>query len=288
MIRKPISTKKHVLLGVVSVIVCCLGYTALSYRQHKINPDDKSIPTWTQMYQGVKSVLTPRRSGEVVLIKDLTYTGARVGIAVTASVAIGFVIGMLGCFSSFRSFVSPVLAFLNQIPPTAVIAVFFVLIPVVMEVAMSATAGWAWLNSWVVWAEPYSFYIAIVGFSFVPSLAERMHIAIRDVPDQLIYKAYTLGASHLEVMFGVIYRQILPRILEAILSQIGPAMVCLIAAEALFTDKGFGYRIKMESRLGNMDVVFPYLIMLAMFGFGVTYLIKFLQHSMCRWFSSKS
>ncbi len=40
-------------------------------------------------------------------------------------------------------------------------------------------------------------------------------------------------------------------------------MIYLIAAEAIFASDGFGFRIKMQSRFANMDVVFVYLWYLA-------------------------
>ncbi len=46
-------------------------------------------------------------------------------------------------------------------------------------------------------------------------------------------------------------------------------MVYLIAAEMVVGDVGFGYRIRLQSKLLNMSVVYPYLAMLAAFGFGM-------------------
>ena len=59
-------------------------------------------------------------------------------------------------------------------------------------------------------------------------------ITVREVPQELIDKSYTLGASNLEVVWCVIVRFILPKLLDAIRLQIGPAMVYLIAAEMVF------------------------------------------------------
>ena len=132
--------------------------------------------------------------------------------------------------------------------------------------------------------EEYNLYIAIVGFGLIPALAERIHLAIRDVPDEIIYKSYTLGASHLEVVLNIIFRQILPRIIDGVRAQFGPTMVYLIAAEMLCADQGFGFRIRLQSRQVNMDIVFPYIIVLAIFGFIMTSGAKYLQKWLCPWF----
>jgi len=43
--------------------------------------------------------------------------------------------------------------------------------------------------------------------------------------------AYTLGASHMEVIWAVIFQYVLPKLIDAVRLVIGPAMVFLIAAE---------------------------------------------------------
>ena len=48
------------------------------------------------------------------------------------------------------------------------------------------------------------------------------------------------------------FSYVLPKLLEATRLMIGPAMVYLIAAEMLFGDVGFGYRIRIQSKLLNM------------------------------------
>ena len=64
---------------------------------------------------------------------------------------------------------------------------------------------------------------------------------------------------------------------------IGPALVYLIAAEMVVGDVGFGYRIRLQSKLLNMDVVYPYLALLAAFGFTMNYLLRLLQRKLCAW-----
>ncbi len=59
---------------------------------------------------------------------------------------------------------------------------------------------------------------------------------------------------------------ILPRVLENLRLQIGPAMVFLIAAEWSFAGEGMGYTIKQQSKLQNMHVVYIYLAILGFLG----------------------
>jgi len=64
-------------------------------------------------------------------------------------------------------------------------------------------------------------------------------------------------------------------------------MVYLIAAEMVVGDEGFGYRIRLQSRLLNMGVVYPYLAMLAMFGYVMDHGLRVLQRVTCPWYSGK-
>jgi ABC-type nitrate/sulfonate/bicarbonate transport system permease component len=128
-------------------------------------------------------------------------------------------------------------------------------------------------------------YVAMIAFGILPPLAITIYLAIKhDVPEELIHKSYTLGASHMEVVLVVVFRQILPKIFEGVRLQTGPALVYLIAAEMVVSDVGFGYRIRLESRLLHMNVVYPYIMLLAMFGYGVDLGLRRLQGFFCPWY----
>lgn len=170
----------------------------------------------------------------------------------------------MGCLSVVDSLLNPPLTLLKSVPPTAIMAVFFVLVGTNLEM-----------------------YIAVIGFGLVPILAKSVDLAVKDVPKELLFKSYTLGASHFEVASKVIFPTILPKIIDAIRLQVGPALVFLIAAELLCADEGFGYRIRLQSRLLQMDVVYPYLAILAGFGYAVDSLLRYMQCRLSPWYSSR-
>jgi len=267
MIRQPLESRKaRIWLGIASVIVLLGFYTFLSHRQHVKNPTDTTIPTWSQLGEGVQKIVQVHpRSGERWLWIDGKASAIRLfsglGIGVLAAVILGM---LMGCLSVCEAFVIPSLSLLAKVPPTAILAVFFVLV-----------------------GTDLNMYIAMIGFGIIPALAMGIHLSIKEVPDELIFKSYTLGGSHAEVAWNVILRHILPKVIDAIRLQIGPAMVYLIAAEMLCADEGMGYRIRLQSRLLKMDVVYPYLAALAAFGFGMDYTLRRLQAWACRWFQMK-
>ncbi|MEM1445336.1 MAG: ABC transporter permease subunit [Planctomycetota bacterium] len=251
-------------MGVLSIAVLAMGYTWLSHRQHAANPDDRTIPTWSQLAEGVQKTVTPQPiSGEVWLSRDVQATYSRLGLGLLTGAGLGVAIGLgMGCFAPLEALLLPPIAAIAKIPPTAMLAVFFVLVGTQTE-----------------------FYVAMIAFGVTPILAQSLYRACRDdVPDELLQKAATLGASTPELVWNVVFKQVMPRLIEAVRLQIGPAMVFLIAAEYAAADAGFGYRLRIEARKVNFDVVYFYLALLAASGFLFDALLTQLRRRLCPWF----
>lgn len=126
----------------------------------------------------------------------------------------------------------------------------------------------------------------MIAFGVFPTLAQAIyHAAKDDVPEEMLYKAATLGASSTERILNVIVPNIFPKILDAVRLQVGPAMVYLIAAELLLADVGFGYHMKLESHKTEMSLVYFYIAVLAVTGFLLDRLIMWLRMETCPWYS---
>ena len=262
MIRRPISRSCAVMLGVLSVLILLAGYTFVSHRQHQINPEDTTIPNWSQLSEGVKKFTQINRKGERWIVEDSIATGRRFFYGIGLGLVCGFLTGVLmGCFSPVEAFLQPPIALLAKVPQTAALAVYF-----------------------VAFGTGMSMYVAMISLGIIPALAVTVYLAIKDLPSEMIDKAYTLGASHFEVVLEVILKQVLPKFIDAVRLAIGPAIVFLIAAEMVVGDVGFGYRIRLQFKLTNMNVVYPYLVMLASFGFALDYGLRFLQARFCPWY----
>jgi NitT/TauT family transport system permease protein len=265
MIRRPIPRTTAILLGLLSLLLLFGGYTYLAYRQHVKNPEDTTIPTWKQLKQGVVTAFEiNKRSKERWIVEDAKASGTRLFLGVFLGLAGSVVLGMLmGCFTPVESFFYPPLSLIAKVPPTAALAVFFVLV---------GTGN--------------NMYVAMIAFGILPTLAMTLYMAVKEFPEELQFKAYTLGASNLEIIGAVIFRFVFPKLVDALRLVIGPAMVYLIAAEMVVGDVGFGYRIRLQSKLLNMSVVYPYLAVLAAFGFAMDYGLAQLQRKFCPWYES--
>lgn len=263
MVGDKIKPSLRIFVSILSVAVMLAGYTWLSHRQHVKNPKDKSIPTWTQLKEGVQKIVKPnKRSGERWLVEDSKESAKRLFLGLLWGVVGAIVIGVaMGCFPIFEAAVAPYLAVLAKLPPTAALALFFVMLGTGMGM-----------------------YVGIIVVGILPILAQSIYLSIRDIPTEIINKGVTLGASKAELIFNIIVKQILPNMINSIRLQIGPSLVYLIAAEYACAHIGFGYRLRLQARLVNMDVVYPYLVILIVFGFAMDWALKLLQQRMCRWY----
>jgi ABC-type nitrate/sulfonate/bicarbonate transport system permease component len=263
LIRKPISSRYSLMLSALGVAILALGYWKISYDQHLINPKDTTLPSFSQIYDGLIKVVTPDSSGKIWLYEDAKATMSRHAFGLSLGVLLSLVIGLMaGCFTAFEAFIMPVLAFFSKIPPTAMLVVYFVL-----------------------FGTDFQMFIAVVALGTAPILAQSICQSVqKDVSECDIDKGYTLGASSAEIIWNIIFKKIMPRFIESVRLQAGPALILLIAAEMMVADIGFGYRLRIQGRLLNMNVVFVYLIFLGIFYHLVDWSLRLSRRKICKWF----
>ncbi|MSP90656.1 MAG: ABC transporter permease subunit [Myxococcales bacterium] len=265
MIRRPIAARRAALLVALSVVALVAGYTWLSARQHAVNPNDTTIPSWSQLADGAGRVLEPNLRGERMLLMDMQATFGRLFMGLAIGVVGALLLGLhMGAFTGFGWLLTAPISLAALVPPTAALAVFFVVFG--LELKM---------------------YVAMVAFAVLPVLAQTVHLLVRDWPEELQFKAYTLGASSMEVVWNRMLRTILPQVLDAVRLQIGPALVALLAAEMLVADVGFGYQIRLQQRRLDMAVVYTYLAVLAAFASAANWGLRALQRKLCRWYAGE-
>ncbi|MEM9703533.1 MAG: ABC transporter permease subunit [Planctomycetota bacterium] len=256
MIRKPIRTSTRVILGVLCAGHLVVAYSFLSWQAHAENPNNTTVPNASQLIDGVTEIATPPRSRKDdslnwekwELKNDFLATGRRFLVGLAAGAALSLVVGVaMGSLTPVGAALGPTILFFGSIPPTAMLAVYYRLFGV-----------------------EESLYIGLIALGVFPLLAGGLYKSVlTDVPDHAISKAYTLGASHAEVVWNVIVPQTLPRFLESLRLAAGLGMIFLIAAEWLLADVGFGHRLKLQNRIADMSQAYPYLFLLGLFGLAV-------------------
>ncbi|MEC8556958.1 MAG: ABC transporter permease subunit [Planctomycetota bacterium] len=267
MIRQPIPTWLFLTLAASGLILAIFAYGGLSARLTEENPSQSVLPGVKGFLEGVEKVTKARgsesRPKPSWISRDIRTTYWRLFSGLVLGAFVSILVGIaMGAYTAVEAFLSPVITFMAKIPPTAMLAIYM-----------------------VVFGTKYEMYVALIGFGIFFTMVQSIYQSVKkDVAEDHIDKAYTLGASEFEVILEVIWRQILPRVIDNIRLHIGPAMVFLIAAEMLFAAEGFGYTIRQQSRLANMNVVYIYLAILGVTGLLMDYALMQLRRWLCPWF----
>jgi NitT/TauT family transport system permease protein len=267
MIRRPIPMWLFFTLAAAGIGVATLTYAGLSIKQTRTNPSQNVIPGIKGLSKGLAEISKARGSEKKPkpswIVTDAKATYWRLLLGLTSGTVASILVGLaMGAYPAAEAFFSPVINFMAKIPPTAMLAVYMVVFGTKLEM-----------------------YVALVAFGIFFTMVQSIYQSVKkDVAADHIDKAYTIGASELEVITEVIWQQVLPRVIENIRLHLGPAMVFLIAAEMLFASEGFGYTIRQQSRLVNMNVVYIYLAILGLSGLLIDALLVRLRRWLCPWF----
>lgn len=272
-IRQPIGRARRLLLNAAGVASVLLLYALLSHRQHLSNPADTTIPDAAQMWAGVKQVFKPVGATEWSLkslstcwaAQDFAATFGRLFWGMAFATAVSVVVGIaMGCYRSVEAFFGPVVDGAAKEPATAMLAAFFVLL---------GTGEWL--------------YTGVIVFGTAPRMVQSVFAAAREVPKTAVYKAITLNASPAEQVWNLVFKWVFPRIIEATRVGVADSLVYLLAAEMMVGDAGFGYRMKIQSRLLNMNVTFTYLAILCVTGYALDFAFRKTQEVVCPWYGEK-
>jgi len=114
-------------------------------------------------------------------------------------------------------------------------------------------------------------------------LIRDMSQRVVEIPRELIVKAQTLGASSLVIALRVALPQIMPRLIQAVRLSLGPAWLFLIAAEAIASELGLGYRIFLVRRFLAMDVILTYVIWITLLAFVIDLTLRRLSQALYPW-----
>jgi NitT/TauT family transport system permease protein len=127
--------------------------------------------------------------------------------------------------------------------------------------------------------------ITLIAIGITPPLIRDVAMRTADIPRQQLVKAQTLGASTWTLTLRVVLPQILPRLIDSLRLQIGPAWLFLIAAEAIAAEAGLGYRIFLVRRYLAMDVILPYVAWITLLAFMMDFGLRILQRRAFPWFA---
>jgi NitT/TauT family transport system permease protein len=253
-----------ILLALLPFILLVAVYITAAHVRTQANPQEKLTPTVTKMVKAVHKVaLTEdRRTGSYLLWSDTAASLKRIAVGMLLSAICGLVLGLnMGLMPGIRSLGRAFVTFLSNIPPLALLPILFIALGV-GEVSK----------------------VALIFIGIFPLITRDIFLAVRQVPNEMIVKALTLGASQFGVVYRVVLPQILPRLLNTVRLSMGAAWLFLIASEAIAAKEGLGYRIFLVRRYLSMDTIIPYVLWITLLAFTIDWALRIGVRKLFPWY----
>lgn len=253
----------QLVLALAPFALLILAYALGSVARLSENPGDKLLPGFAAFADAINRMAfqPDTRTGEYLLWADTAASLGRLFTALAISTAIALVIGMLiGMLPSVRALLAPFFAVVSMVPPLALLPILFI------ALGLGETSK-----------------VTLIVIGVAPIMVRDLALRVLELPRELIVKAETLGGSSWQIALRVVLPQILPRLITSLRLQLGPAWLFLIAAEAISSDSGLGYRIFLVRRYLAMDVIFPYVVWITLLAVITNILLDRLRIAVFPW-----
>jgi NitT/TauT family transport system permease protein len=252
-----------VLLGVIPFILMIGLYIYSSNERLAENPNDKLMPGISKFVDAMdRMAFEPsKRTGEYLFWVDTLASLERLGMAVLISALISLIVGILvGVIPKLRATISPIVIAISLIPPLAILPILFIIF------------GLGELSK-----------VMLIVLGITPFLIRDTQLRVMDLPEELLIKAQTLGANTWQIIMRVVLPQVLPKLIDAVRLSLGSAWLFLIAAEAISSTEGLGYRIFLVRRYLSMDVILPYVVWITILAFAMDFILRKISRSAFPW-----
>jgi NitT/TauT family transport system permease protein len=240
------------LLGALPFLLILAVYLFASDARLAANPDDKLLPSFASFGDAIHAYAFEEdpRSGNYLLWNDTFASLGRIGIALALSAVIGLVAGIaIGVIPYLGAVLGPLVAALSMIPPLAILPILFIVL------GLGETAK-----------------VALIVVGVTPVIIRDLALRVGELPSEQMIKAQTLGTW--QIIIRVVLPQTWPRLLDSLRLTLGAAWLFLIAAEAIASTEGLGYRIFLVRRYLAMDVILPYVAWITLLAFLMDWLLR--------------
>jgi NitT/TauT family transport system permease protein len=251
------------MLSALPFILVVAAYLYYSNARLAENPGDKLLPAPATIAATIHRFAfeEDERSGEYLLWNDTWASLERLLTALAISAFIGVTLGVaIGVLPYLRHTLAPFVAALSLIPPLAILPILFIVVGL---------------------GELAKITLIIVGVA--PVIVRDLAMRTAELPGEQLIKAQTLGASTWQLVLRVVLPQMWPRLIDALRLTLGSAWLFLIAAEAIASTEGLGYRIFLVRRYLAMDVILPYVAWITVLAFTMDWLLRQLRAKAFAW-----
>ena len=250
-------------LAALPFVLVVVAYLVGSAARLADNPNDKLLPAPSTLAAAIEQVAFEEdvRSGDIILWTDTAASLQRLTLGIAVATLLGLVFGIaIGLIPYVRATLAPFVAVVSMIPPLAVLPILFIVF------------GLGELSKVV---------LVVVGIA--PFLIRDLAFRVAELPREQIIKAQTLGANTWQIVLRIVLPQVMPRLVGAVRLSLGPAWLFLIAAEAIASTDGLGYRIFLMRRYLAMDVILPYVAWITFLAFLLDLVLARASARLYRW-----
>lgn len=249
------------LLSILLFVIFIAAYGIISHVRHQENPQDKVVPTFSEMADGFKRAAFEKdRKDEIRLLVD-TFASVRRFLISLAFLSLAVLLGLqMGVFPYMEVIFLRFITFFDKIPALALLPILFIIFGL-GEVSK----------------------IALILIGVFPTITLDTFLRAKNVPREQVTKALTLGAHQFEIAYRVILPQIFPAVLDTIRLNFKAMILYLIAGEAIAATVGLGYRIFLVRRYIAMDIIIPYVIWMSLLAFLADFLVRLWIKKRYRW-----
>ena len=269
-----------VYMSIVPVIAIA-GYYWISSNYLADNPHGKLLPSFMMMLRRFL-VLTSFSGIDFELnwvwgfipVPDITLIGSlfwgdtaislflRLLTGVAIASAVGLILGLnIAMFRTLQFLVLPWVTVLSFVPVVAVMPILLIVLGI---------------------GEEAKIVLIILGLVFIITLS--MYEKTREIAQELLVNARTLGATDLGLTYRVVLPMVIPDLLQTMRLNMGIAWYCLLMGEAIAAQQGLGYRIFLFRRVGpDMAGILPYVICITLFAFAIYYLLGCIERRLFPW-----
>ncbi len=251
------------LLGLLPFAVLLLLYVVTSDARLAENAADKLLPSFGSMQEAMtRMAFEPsKRSGDYLFWTDTASSLRRLGAGVAIAAVLGLIIGIAtGALPMLSAVFSPLLTVTSLIPCLALLPVLFIVL------------GLGELSK-----------VVLIAIGITPFIARDIQRRTREIPVEQLIKAQTLGANSAQIICRVLLPQLMPKLINAVRLSLGAGWLFLIAAEAIASTDGLGYRIFLVRRYLSMDVILPYVAWITLLAFVFDYLLRRISKRLYPW-----
>ena len=262
------------------LFLVCIGLDArTSISRHRENSEDRVVPNARQLAVGIRaSVFEPAEEDDYIpsenasrwerfrhsmIWKDTASSGRRFLISLMLLIPAVVLALHIGLFPWFGAGFLRFVLFFDKIVALSLLPILFIVFGI---------------DEWS--------KIALIVIGVAPTMILDVTQMVKSIPKEQTVKAFTLGANNFDVAYRVVFRQLMPQMINSLRLNLKPMMLFLFAGEMIAASDGLAYRIAIMRRHMGMDVILPYVLWVALLLFLIDLSLRVLNRRAHPWFQA--